>query len=159
MLYIQSRKNTRTLLKNDVAIGTLTFPKWHSSNAVLEIGQEKLELTQKSFWSSSYHVLKKGFSLGEIKMNWKGYIKIHLKDFNKRIREFTIKHRGVFKSRYEVVDERDNVIMTLFPEGSWNQMRYDYRIETSAGESDNVELLGLYACFIIDLSIIHAAAG
>ncbi|MEQ9303074.1 MAG: hypothetical protein RJQ14_04095 [Marinoscillum sp.] len=160
MLYFQSNKSSYSFTCDHEIIGKMSFPKWYSSNATVDYRHEKLELTQKSVWNSTYDILKKGFSIGRIKMDWKGFVKISLRDFNKRVCEFTVKHRGVLKSRYEVLDENRRLILTLHQTGHWFKVHPDFRVEVNRETSfRDQEHLCIYTLFAAKIFISHSAVG
>ncbi|WP_421877959.1 hypothetical protein [Marinoscillum sp.] len=154
-----SKKRTYVLSKGNKPLGVLKFPKWYSSNAIIELRHEKIEVKQKGFWGTSFEIKKNGLTIGTITSNWKSQLKIQLKDLNKRNREFMLKAKGVFKIHYDITDEQKKTVFTLHTISSWTKFKNDYEVQENMLPGElNATLLALCACFCTVIYTNHMAA-
>jgi hypothetical protein len=63
-------------------------------------------------------------------MNWNGEIIVQT-FFNGIEKDYVIKHRGVFKDSFVLIDKEETELLVMKPHMKWNLMNYEYQVTTS----------------------------
>lgn len=118
------------LKKDGVYAGELKYKKWFSFKAEITLADfMKYQLIPKGVWESEIELQKEGVCLLTFKMGWKGII---IKtDFDGSKKEYLLKLKGLFSSRYLLLDIEDNELMSIDVTFKWQKFNFDYTVETS----------------------------
>lgn len=158
-LQLISKKRNYTLSEDDNPLGVLSFPKWYSHNAEIELNRKKYEIRKKSMWSSTYFIRHQGFQIGQIKMDWKGGVSIVIENKNRRPQKLYVQHKGFLKSKFHLADEQKKPMTTFKAIHSWTKMKSDFEIEKQTEiEHLDTNLTYLLGAFCIVLHQAHVAA-
>lgn len=95
---------------------------------------QDIQLKAKDFWGNKFLIIKNKQEIGSIAFHWKGYAIIGLTDTEGNFHQYTMKSKGVFKLRFELRNEADELVLTMKTINKWNKLRLDYEIEKTANE-------------------------
>jgi hypothetical protein len=114
--------------KNNHKVLELKFKGWLSNKAQTKYNNKELKIYSKNSWGYKFKILEDEIEKGSINFNWKNDILICFKDHNKKELIFNMKSKGFWKSRYEIVDQNKNLIITIFPKMNWKKLKQNYKI-------------------------------
>jgi hypothetical protein len=132
---------------------TMSFPKFFSTNALVECGEQKWEIRKKKFWSSDLLIVPGGTETPLAKVNVKLFKKsiVELPRGEKILLKF-----GAFKSKNVIMTELENPLVTFKEKFSFNDS-YELNIEYGAKQIDEYPWLIMLVLFL-DLSRKHHSA-
>jgi hypothetical protein len=119
------------LTKEGHAIGKLSYQSWFRFDAEIALANDSsYQLAPKGFWGTTM-ALKDGESvLLKFKMNWNGSIVVQT-FFNGIEKGYVLKHKGLFKESFVLVDEQGAELLVMIPHLQWFKMNFEYKITTS----------------------------
>ncbi|PHN08271.1 aminotransferase [Flavilitoribacter nigricans] len=137
----------------------LKYEKWFSTKASARYRSQDIRIQAKDFWGSKYMILKNKKEIGEISFNWKGHVVIKLTDTDGVDHEYVMKGKGMWKLRFEIFDENEDLVLSMFSINKWNKLNLDYRIEKTEHEPpfDEHEFL-LYCGYAANLYVARMGA-
>lgn len=137
----------------------LQFEKWFSHKAFALYRGQEIRIQPKGFWNSKFEITRNGREIGFLKFEWKGGMILQLEDADGQQHCYRMKPKGVFKFRFELMDEADNLLLTLYADGKWYNAGSSYRVERTEHELpiDEVEFL-LYCGFTARIQMAQMAA-
>ncbi len=182
--FIRRQKRRDFILEEDgTTIAEANFPSWSRMEATIQFGQITYLLKKKKWYSKKYLIIRNRLPVGEISSNWKGHLFFKLQaeaakeaDYvpsnmdidasevdwrGKEVITYKMKHRGLFKSKFELFQNKDpRPMLTMRAEKNW--FKVNYQIEVHA--ADNLyfpieELLGLFGFGATLIHARRAAAG
>ena len=119
------------LLEADNVIGSLYYTKWFSFNAEIALASGAVyQVAQKGSWGTTIELKKDEQVLLSFKMGWNGSIIIE-SELGGVNRDFVLKPKGLFRNTYVLIDTEETELMALKPNYRWNNLGFDYRIESS----------------------------
>ena len=147
------KSNGKKLLK-------LTYSNWFASNALTSFDSNNIEIKPKNIWQSKFDIIKDGIDKGDISFNWKGNVIIKLENENKVQNQYLLKAIGFWKLGFELIDEKENKILSLKPNFNWKKVNYNYEVELNNQEDckESIELL-IYSGFGANLYMTMMMAG
>ncbi len=131
--YKVNSRNTKyfSLIKAEKEIGNLVYEKWFSFNAEINLDSNRDYLIKpKGFWGTIIELKQNDKLLLNFKMHWNGNIIIKTV-FDETEREFVLKHKGILKSFYVLLDKNEQELVVLRPDFKWSKFNHDYNISTS----------------------------
>jgi len=141
--------NHFSLTINDQEIGRLKYGKWFTFKAemILE-GGRMYQIEPVGFWGTTIELKQNENIILNLQMNWNGNIIIH-SWFDGVERDFLLKHKGIFKEYYVLLNKEEEDLLVIKPDFKWNKFEYDYNIITN----DRFDNLSFNA--ILLLTAIH----
>ena len=138
----------------------LTYSNWFASNAQTSFNSINIEIKPKNIWQNKFDILKNGIDKGDISFNWKGNVIIKLENENKVQNQYLLKAIGFWKLGFELIDEKENKILSLKPNFNWKKVNYNYEVELNNQEDckESIELL-IYSGFGANLYMTMMMAG
>ena len=133
-------KKTFRLTEKEALLGTLTYLKWHSYDADIEISGEKFALRSKGLFSSQIIITNKA-EMGFLKLHWDGTVSFALENNE----TYKLKIKGFFFNKYVVENAQKEMIFEIFPKFSWKHFIYNYDLIAVNKINPLVALLGIYA--------------
>jgi len=120
-----------SLIINDQEIGRLKYEKWFSFKAemILE-GTRTYQIEPKGFWGTTIELKQNEIILLNFKMNWNGNIIINTR-FDEIERDFMLKHKGILKDSYVLLNKEEEDLLVIKPDFKWSKFNYDYNISTT----------------------------
>jgi hypothetical protein len=117
------------VLCEDKAIGKLNYVKWFSMQAEIILDQDtsSYKIAAKGPWSATMVLSKDDIALLNFKINWSGQIIIST-NFDGLEKNYTLKHKGMFKSAYLLLDDAGEELMEIQPDFKWSKLSMDYAI-------------------------------
>jgi len=134
-------KKTFRLTENEALLGTLTYLKWHSYDADIEISGEKYTLRSKGLFSSQISITKNETEVGSLNLHWDGTVSFVLENNE----TYKLKIKGNFFNKYVVENEKNEIVSTIHPKFSWKHFIYNYDLIPVNKINPLVALLGIYA--------------
>jgi hypothetical protein len=120
-----------SLTINEKEIGKLTYEKWFSFNAEMILdGDSTYQIEPKGFWGTTIELKQNDQVLMNFKMSWNGNIIIH-SNFDGMERDFVLKHKGILKESYVLLNKEEEDLLVVKPDFKWNKFNYDYQITTT----------------------------
>lgn len=107
-----------------------------------------IHIKQKNQWQSKFTILKHGIDHGDISLSWKGYVVIRLGNEDNIQQQYILKPIGFWKTRFELLDKKENKILSIQPNFKRKKMSYKYerKAEHKEESEKRLELL-IYAGF------------
>jgi hypothetical protein len=113
------------------SIGKLTYKSWFKFNALIEMENKiNYQVEPKGFWGTTIELKDNDKVLLKFQMNWSGEIVIQTYSNNIE-KGFILKHRGIFKESYILLDEEGTELLVMKPHLKWKKMSYEYQVTTS----------------------------
>ena len=138
-----------SLTINDQEIGRLIYEKWFSFKAEMFLGGSNIyQIEPKGFWGTTIELKQNEKNLLNFKMNWNGNIIINTR-FDETERDFILKHKGILKDSYVLLNKEEEQLLVIQPDFKWSKFNYDYTISTT-DNFDNLSFNG-----ILLLTTIH----
>lgn len=134
-------KKTFRLTENDELLGTLSYLKWHSYDADIEISAEKYTLRSKGLFSSQIVITKNETEIGFLKLHFDGTVSFVIENND----HYKLKIKGWFFNNYVVENQQNEVLFTIHPKFSWKHFVYNYDLIPVNEINPLVALLGIYA--------------
>ncbi|WP_394996602.1 hypothetical protein [Emticicia sp.] len=120
-----------SLTLNDQEIGRLKYEKWFSFKAEMILGGTMTyQIEPKGFWGTTIELKQNEKILLNFKMIWNGDFIINTR-FDEIERDFILKHKGIFKESYVILNKQDEELLVIRPDFKWNKLNYDYNISTT----------------------------
>ena len=146
--FLSGRRNFEIENENGQRILKLYYENWLSKTAKARLNGADIEIKRKSLWKSTYSIYENSIEVGAISGNWKGEFIIAFRD-----ETFLLKIISIWKSDFELLDEKKERLFILKSNWSWKNFKYNYhmkRISERYDASQITELL-LYSGFGIHL--------
>jgi len=134
-------KKTFRLTENEALLGTLTYLKWHSYDADIEISGEKYTLRSKGLFSSQISITKNETEVGSLNLHWGGTVSFVLENNE----TYKLKIKGNFFNKYVVENQKNEIVFTIHPTFNWKHFVYNYVLIRVSEIDPLVALLGIYA--------------
>lgn len=122
------------VLLNETEAATITYPKWYSMTADLELMESKYTIRGRGFWQTVQEVKKGGRVLLEVRYKWKG---LELSQPNDAGRPYLLKHKGFWGGSYVLTDHKGVELMAITSDFSWKKIRSNYNITCADGFGDD----------------------
>ena len=120
-----------SLTMNDQEIGRLKYEKWFSFKAEMILdGTRTYQIEPKGFWGTTIELRQNDKILLNFKMNWNGNIIINTW-FDEIERDFILKHKGILKDSYVLLNKEEEDLLVIKPDFKWSKFNYDYNISTT----------------------------
>ena len=120
-----------SLTIDDREVGRLEYEKWFSFKARLLVeGAGNYDVEPKGFWGTTIELKQNEKSLLNFKLNWNGHIIIHTQ-FDQTERDFILKHKGILKDSYVLLNREEEQLLVIQPNFKWTKFKYDYHISTT----------------------------
>lgn len=139
-------KGSFKLLDGNKVISDVVYENWYSSKASSRLKGNLIEIKPANFWRTKILIFRNREEVGQMKFDWRGRMQISVRDFEMRQREFSVKYKGVFKGKFDVYDEKQDVVLRLIPALNWRKLSYNYEIET-VKQIDGMEELCILSGF------------
>jgi hypothetical protein len=122
-----NRKGDFVLLKNEIAIGSLTYKK-RSLNAKVNFEDKLIEIRAKTLWKRTITIYNNTSEIGGLTFNWKSHGVINLIDSEKNNVSFILKRKS-FGKRIEVYSAGKSLLFTMKrSKVNWKTFNYNYDI-------------------------------
>jgi len=114
---ISSDSRNFRVLSEDKEIGKLNYLKWFSMQAeiLLEGDSSAYKIAAKGPWSSTMILSKNDIPVLNFKINWGGQIIIST-HFDGLEKNYVLKHKGLFKSAYIMLDDAGEELVEIQPD-------------------------------------------
>ena len=150
-----------SLTTENSPIGELTYAKWYSFKAEIQLADKSTyQFEPTGFWESKIELREAEKLLLSFKMGWHGIVLNT--NFNGNTRNYLLKTKSLLSSKFVLVDEAENELLTAETDFVWSKFRFDYTIDTSTEfdhtEDKEIMLLTILHCINYYLTIIAAAA-
>jgi hypothetical protein len=144
---ISSFGQTFHLMKGEEFVGMLSYKKWYSFNAQIELASgSKYDLEQTGLFGTNI-VLKDGETvLINCHMNWKGQIIIE-SFFNDMLVRYMLKNMYLINDKIVLLNSDEKELMTMIPDNKWFETNrcVDLVLSEELGTLPNKELFLLTA--------------
>jgi len=139
----------------------LKYQNWFSSKAYSKFEGNEIEIKPKNIWCSKFDIFKNKHDKGDIIFNWKGNIIIRIINDEDKEYSYLLKSKGFWKQRFELINEKEDLIFILQPSINWRKLSYNYEIESISNELGGKPLteLLIYCGFGANLYMIMMMAG
>lgn len=134
-------KKTFRLTENGELLGTLSYLKWHSYDADIEISGEQYTLRSKSLFSSQIIITKNETEIGFLKMHYDGTVSFAIENDS----HFKLKIKGWFFNKYVIEDAQNVSVLMIDPKFSWKDFVYNFDLIPANETNPLVALLGIYS--------------
>lgn len=138
------------VLHGDKRIALITYRKWYSSQAELQVGGQTYEVKPHGFWGSELHVEFQGASLADFRMRWNMDIGLTTR-FGTSEWHYAFKHKGVMKDGFVLLDEQGTELLRFRNRFKLGTLNHEYTITTA----EAFEQFGRKELFLAIL--VHAA--
>jgi hypothetical protein len=136
------------------AYGRVEYHNSFSRKAVISLHtQEHYEIVPSGFWQTSFDIIKAEYKAGEIKMNWRGNMVIHLGE-----KSYVLKRAGFWQRTFVLKGRGEEEIASIKQGYEWTKMGYVYDI-TLKSESFSPELALLTLITIYCANQQYAGSG
>lgn len=143
-------KLSLSLMKNEHVIGKLSYNRWFSFKAKIELPEGKnFTIESRGFWQKTFEIRDNENLLLKFKRKWNGSILIHTYADNEK--EFLFKRKGALKDSFVLLDGNNTALLDLKPGLNWSKISYEYHITTT----DSFDSLGDQVVLL--LITIHCA--
>jgi hypothetical protein len=156
---VNSEKGRRyRAFEGEREIGLLSNAKWYSSNAEVDFSDlRKLQIISKGVLNSKMIVKQNDKQIAEYKMTWNKGIAIDSEYGN-----FMLQAKGIFKSGFVLVNEQNELLLTIDYSFVWKSFANNFTIKTTESfekiiDKDVIVMIVLAATNYY-LTIIAAAA-
>ena len=130
------------ITNNSEKVLELKYKKWYSKKAESIYHGHKINISPTSLWNNKFMISKNNENIGNIKYNWKGHISIELVSTAKRKKTYLLKSKGFWKRYFELIDESENIVLTLHPKHSMKGYSYTPKVlNDSISEKEVIEIL------------------
>ncbi|MET0636675.1 MAG: hypothetical protein ABWZ25_11665 [Chitinophagaceae bacterium] len=120
-----------TLTRDDMPIGELNYIKWSSSKAdIILPNGPTYKVAPKGFWQRSTEILENGVPILTFRSHWKLGILIST-PAEMISHTYRLKHKSVWKSSYELLDEGDQQILLIEQNFKWKGFKTEYLVTPS----------------------------
>ena len=141
-------------------IGELIYKKWYSFQAEILMNNGKQFLLEpKGFWDSKIELKEGTNTILDFKMGWKGIVIRTF--FNKKEETYLLSLKGILRSKFILFDTDKRELMAAETDFKWNNLNYDYNIETSSDfeklKNKELLLLTILHCINYYITIVLAA--
>ncbi|PWJ39980.1 hypothetical protein [Sediminitomix flava] len=130
-----SSNGSFTFYNNGVSISSLQFIKWYSKEAEIKYLDSTIKIMQDGFWGTKYKIEKDEQNVGKITMNWKSDFLLEFNTSEKSL-NYTLKCKGFAKTRFELHDDKGNIIIILHSNMNWKKFNYNYEVEVNTITDD-----------------------
>ncbi len=181
--FIRGQKKRNFVVEEDgISLFEANFPSWAKTEANISLAQANYTIKKKKWYSQKYLIIRNRIPIGEISSNWKGHLFFKLKaaaakeaDYvpsnmdidakevdwrGKEVITYTMKNKGVFKTRLELFYNKDpRSMLTMYTETNW--FKVNYRIDLHYPDRIHFpieELLGLFGFGAVLIRMRRAAA-
>lgn len=148
-----SGKGNFILEKENNQILEVKYKNWFSSIAYSEFDGNTIEIKPKNIWCSKFDIFKNNQDKGDLIFNWKGDMIIRITRDENKEDSYLLVSKGLWKRRFELTNEKGDLIFILQPFINWKKLSYNYEIESILNESEDksvTELL-IYCGFAANL--------
>lgn len=122
------------LLFNDTETATITYPKWYSMTANLDLMGSRYTIRGRGFWQTVQEIRKGDGILLEGRYKWKG---LELSRPNDAGRPYLLKHKGFWGGTYALADHKGSELLTITSDFNWKKIRSNYNIVCADGFGDD----------------------
>ncbi|MCW3467053.1 hypothetical protein [Chitinophaga nivalis] len=129
---VKSTKQNCQLSENNNPLGHISYPKWYSYQAVMETGEETLQIRPMGIWGNKILLEQSDTVVGESKINWNLSIAMTI---NKK--EYLLKVKHLLNLEFVLLDAAREVVMSIDATMDWCNCRVDYEMNT--GETFNAK--------------------
>ncbi|RVT72737.1 hypothetical protein EOD40_15100 [Flavobacterium sufflavum] len=135
-------KKTFQLIENEQLLGELVYADLFYSKAEIKLpNSETYQIKPIGIFRTTTVVTKKGAEIANLKMNWRGQMLIAFQDGQ----EYVLKGKGMFYSKYVIVNKEQEILIEFDPKFNWKKFRYNYNITYNKIPEDILLiLLGIY---------------
>ncbi|MCB0653867.1 MAG: hypothetical protein KDC85_21495 [Saprospiraceae bacterium] len=132
------------IVKGTFAVLKVDYTSWFSSKAEARYKGVNIEIQPQNFFRTKFGILKNGIPMGRINYHWKRTISINwIQEAGVAERSFLFRSRGAWKHRFELLDESDNLVLTMYPKWIWRKFDFDYDIEADINQFEEETLTEL----------------
>lgn len=156
---IQTHNSKRDfeLYYDDALAARVVYPKWHSADCIIQVGDTQYELKGQGFWKRNYIL----FSVEqEVARYTPGFTKCTVTPRMQSHHFYQIKTRAFFKSGYKLMNYKDEPLAEFTYKVSWKKFRTLYEIILSKDiqPDANMDFLALVLMVKYGIDIQKAAA-
>jgi hypothetical protein len=154
-----SARGNFKIINGNWELAQLQFEKWYSHKAIATYRAQRIEIRPTGFWGTKYEIIRNGREIGTIAFNWTGTTALRLKDTHGDLHQFTFKPTGTFKLRFEMYNEKDDLVLTMNADSKWYDMGMSFSVEKTEHEPpfDEVEFL-IYCGYIARIQLAQMGA-
>lgn len=136
-----SGRGSFQILKGTFAVLKVDYTSWFSSKAEARYKGVNIEIQPQNFFRTKFGILKNGVPMGGIHYHWKRTISIHyIQESGEPEHHFLFRSKGAWKQRFELLDESENLVLTMYSKWIWRKFDYDYDIEADTAFVDEEAL-------------------
>jgi len=111
--------------------GRLVYHGWLSSKAdIIDIDKQAFTIVPVNVWRTAYEVRKGEKLILSFRRSWKGNTLIQT-FYGSNDEEYAFRRKGIFNSRFLLLDKDDREMLVVKTEFIWKKFRYNYNIEVS----------------------------
>ena len=149
------------LTDNNQLLGELIYENLFFLNAEIKMPILNIfKIKPVGFFQTSIKVTKNETEIASLAMNWRGEIVISYHDGQ----DYVLKLNKFFYGKYIIENEKGEKIIQLDPKFNWREFHYNYDIEYSITDDDNLKdplllLLGVYGANYFIACMSGANAG
>lgn len=153
----QNTKRDFELYYDDALAARVVFPKWHSANCIIEVGNQQYELKGQGFWKRNYILF---LADQEVAAYTPGFNKTTITPRMQAHHFYQIKRRATFKSGYKLVNYKDEPLAEVIPSVSWKKFRtvYDITLLRDIQPDGQMDFWGLFFTVKYAIEMQRAAA-
>jgi len=107
----------------------VTYDNMFSSKARTIINKDQFEIKARNIWWRKFDMFKNGIDIGDIVFNWRGHIIIRILGNDNKEHHFLMKRKGFWKSRFELENENEQKVLTMYAGYNWSKWRYNFDIQ------------------------------
>jgi hypothetical protein len=156
---IQTHNSKRDfeLYYDDALVAKVIFPKWHSADCIIEVGDEQYELKGQGFWKRKYLLFLRE---QEVASYVPGFGKCTITPRMEAHHFYQIRRRATFKSGYKLMNYKDEPLAEFTYKVSWKKFRTLYEIILSKDiqPDANMDFLALVLMVKYGIDMQKAAA-
>lgn len=105
-------------------LATLTYPRWYSYSAQLEVADRQFTLKKSGFWRQAFDLWEGEQRRGIVRIDWRGRMTIELGE-DEALHQFRMRRRGCIKPYFELQDTEEHLLAELRPRFRWRTLNYD----------------------------------
>jgi hypothetical protein len=124
-----------TLTDEGKTVGTMIFPKWHSSKAEITIGESVYKMEGKGFWRTRYEITKDGRVVLESEIKWNS--RVVITPHSNPSHFYTFKHSGKFNNIYWLTDYKGSQLVQCTADFKWKKFNIQYIISCEDNFTDD----------------------
>lgn len=114
--------------KNNCKVLELIFSGWFSNKANTNYKNKEIKIEPNNFWKNKFKISEDENEKGAINFSFKNNITIQFIDESSKNQIFEMKCKGFWKSRYEIQDQNQNLMITIHPKMNWKKLKQNYEI-------------------------------